>query len=113
MTDVAQKMGEGGAMRSLPDMVSALRVLASNLRCLDSASGEAALFDDAANYIEGATGSLREHMAMCRRLLDAGRPLHNAAVAAVSSLKPADYKRGALAIACADWRTAIKEARHD
>jgi hypothetical protein len=100
----------GGTMRSIPDMISALRVLASNLRCLDSGSGEAALFDDAANYIEGATGSLREHMALCRQMRDAGRVLHNAACAAVGSLKPSDYKRGSLAIACQDWRTAIKDS---
>ncbi len=56
----------GGTMRSLPDMVAGLRALASHIAMLDSGSGDAALLRDAANYIEGATDSLREHMAALR-----------------------------------------------
>jgi hypothetical protein len=50
------------AMRSPAEMVAQLRALADHLRKLDSASPEAALMHDAANYIAGATDSLREHM---------------------------------------------------
>lgn len=48
-------------MRSIPDMITDLRALANSPEALIS---HAALLDDAANYIEGATGSLREHMKM-------------------------------------------------
>lgn len=56
-----------GRMRTPAEMVSALRALGDHLRTLDSASPEAALMHDAANYIEGATASLREHMALARK----------------------------------------------
>ena len=56
-------------------MISGLRVLANSPEALIS---HAALLDDAANYIEGATGSLREHMHMLqamRERLEQVRPL--------------------------------------
>lgn len=52
----------GGTMRGLPDMVAELRALAEHIARMDSGSGDAALLRDAANYVEGATDSLREHM---------------------------------------------------
>lgn len=57
---------EGGTMRPLPSMVADLRGLAKHIYAMDSGSGEAALLRDAANYIEGATDSLREHMDLLR-----------------------------------------------
>ncbi len=51
------------SMRSLPDMIAGLRALGSHIKRMDSGSGDAALIHDAVNYIEGATDSLREHMA--------------------------------------------------
>lgn len=56
----------GGTMRSIPAMVADLRGLAKHLATLDSGSPEASLIRDAANYIEGATGSLREHMGLLK-----------------------------------------------
>lgn len=58
----------GGTMRPIPSMVADLRGLAKHIHAMDSGSGDAALLRDAANYIEGATSSLREHMDMVRRL---------------------------------------------
>lgn len=58
----------GGTMRPLHEMVAQLRKLSSDLRERVSGSVEAALFNDAANYIEGATDSLREHMTEVGRL---------------------------------------------
>jgi hypothetical protein len=49
-------------------MVADLRGLAKHIHGMDSGSGDAALLRDAANYIEGATDSLREHMTMIRNL---------------------------------------------
>jgi hypothetical protein len=46
-------------MRSIPDMITGLRALANSPEALIS---HAALLNDSANYIEGATDSLREHM---------------------------------------------------
>ncbi len=57
----------GGTMRSLPDMIAGLRALGSHIKRMDSGSGDAALICDAVNYIEGATESLREHMAELRK----------------------------------------------
>ncbi len=57
----------GGTMRSPPDMIAGLRALGSHIKRMDSGSGDAALICDAANYIEGATESLREHMAELRK----------------------------------------------
>lgn len=62
-------------MRSIPDMVTGLRALANSPEALIS---HAALLDDAANYIEGATSSLREHMQMLTEMrvrLEQVRPL--------------------------------------
>lgn len=62
-------------MRSIPDMITDLRALANSPEALIS---HAALLDDAANYIEGATSSLREHMQMLTEMrvrLEQVRPL--------------------------------------
>jgi hypothetical protein len=61
-------------MRTIPDMVTDLRSLSDDLR----GSPEGVLLNDAANYIEGATGSLREHMQMLKEMrvrLEQVRPL--------------------------------------
>lgn len=63
---VQQTTPAGGIMRPLPSMVADLRGLAKHIHTMDSGSGDAALLRDAANYIEGATDSLREHMALLR-----------------------------------------------
>jgi len=55
-------------MRSIAEMIDGLRALSDHLRGLDSASPEGALLNDAANYIEGGSSSLREHMAMVMNL---------------------------------------------
>jgi hypothetical protein len=52
------------AMRPLPNMITDLRSLSDDLR----GSPEGELLSDAANYIEGASSSLREHMAMVMNL---------------------------------------------
>lgn len=62
-------------MRTIPDMITGLRALANSPEALIS---HAALLDDAANYIEGATSSLREHMQMLTEMrvrLEQVRPL--------------------------------------
>ena len=61
-------------MRSIPEMVTDLRALAG----LEVLRHHAALLNDSANYIEGATGSLREHMQMLKEMrvrLEQVRPL--------------------------------------
>jgi len=71
------------AMRPLPNMIADLRALSDHLRGLDSASPEGALLHDAANYIEGATSSLREHMQMLTEMrvrLEQVRPLMEQAI---------------------------------
>jgi hypothetical protein len=47
-------------------MIDGLRALSDHLCGLDSASPEGALLNGAANYIEGATDGLREHMKQLR-----------------------------------------------
>lgn len=62
-------------MRPIPEMITGLRALANSPEALIS---HVALLDDAANYIEGATGSLREHMQMLTEMrvrLEQVRPL--------------------------------------
>ena len=62
-------------MRPISDMITDLRALANNPEALIS---HVALLDDAANYIEGATESLREHMQMLTKMrvrLEQVRPL--------------------------------------
>ena len=62
-------------MRSISEMVTGLRALANSPEALIS---HAALLDDAANFIEGATSSLREHMQMLTEMrvrLEQVRPL--------------------------------------
>jgi hypothetical protein len=64
-------------MRTIPDMIDGLRAL-SNEYWWDSG-----LLNDAANYIEGATGSLRQHMQMLTEMrvrLEQVRPLMEEAV---------------------------------
>ena len=61
-------------MRSIPDMVAGLRELSDYYD--DSTRGE--ILRDAANYIEGATDSLREHMQITTEMrvkLEQVRPL--------------------------------------
>jgi hypothetical protein len=61
-------------MRPIPDMITDLRSLSDDLR----GSPEGALLHDAANYIEGASSSLREHMQMLTEMrvrLEQVRPL--------------------------------------
>ena len=65
-------------MRSIPEMIGGLRALSDHLCELDSASPEGALLNDAANYIEGASSSLRDHMQMLTEMhvrLEQVRPL--------------------------------------
>lgn len=59
----------GGTMRTIPEMVAQLRKLSSDLSSCVKDSIEAELFNDAANYIEGATDSLREHMTLLRNAI--------------------------------------------
>ena len=62
-------------MRTIPDMINGLRALANSPEALIS---HAALLDDAANFIEGASSSLREHMQMLTKMrirLEQVRPL--------------------------------------
>ena len=73
-------------MRSIPDMITGLRALANSPEALIS---HAALLDDAANYIEGATSSLREHMKMLaemRARLEQVRPLMEEAAEELADL---------------------------
>lgn len=57
----------GGKMRSVPEIVAGLAALADHIASMDSGSDDAALLRDAANYINGATDSLREHMDELRK----------------------------------------------
>jgi len=58
-------------MRTPAELATELRRLRDHLRGLDSDSPEASLMEDAATYIEGATDSLREHMAALRGAITA------------------------------------------
>ena len=65
-------------MRSIPEIIDDLRALSDHLCGFDSASPESELLNDAANYIEGASSSLREHMQMLTEMrvrLEQVRPL--------------------------------------
>jgi hypothetical protein len=73
-------------MRTIPDMITDLRALANSPEALIS---HAALLDDAANYIEGATSSLREHMQMLTEMrvrLEQVRPLMEEAAKELADL---------------------------
>ena len=62
-------------LRPIPDMITGLRALANSPEALIS---HVALLEDAANYIKGASSSLREHMQMIREMrvrLENVRPL--------------------------------------
>jgi hypothetical protein len=62
-------------MRTIPEMIAGLRALANHPEALIS---DALFANDAANYIEGASSSLREHMQMLqamRERLEQVRPL--------------------------------------
>jgi hypothetical protein len=66
-------------MRPIPEMITGLRALAG----LEVLRHHAALLNDAANYIEGATESLREHMQMLQAMrvkLEQVRPLMEKAI---------------------------------
>jgi hypothetical protein len=59
-------------MRTIPDMITSLRALSSEYWW------DSGLLNDAANYIEGASSSLREHMQMLTKMrvrLEQVRPL--------------------------------------
>lgn len=75
-------------MRSIPDMITGLRWarLANSPEALIS---HVALLDDAANYIEGASSSLREHMQMLQEMrvrLEQVRPLMEEAASTLEDL---------------------------
>jgi hypothetical protein len=68
-------------MRTISDMITGLRALANSPEALIS---HAALLDDAANFIEGASSSLRKHMQMLTEMrvrLEQVRPLMQQAAA--------------------------------
>jgi hypothetical protein len=74
-------------MRTIPEMIDGLRALSDHLCGLDSASLEGELLNDAANFIEGASNSLREHMALLiemRVRLEQVRPLMEEAASSLS-----------------------------
>ena len=78
-------------MRSIPDMISGLRALANSPEALIS---HAALLDDAANFIEGATENLRqqtEQLTAMRVRLDEVRPLMEEAVSTLEAIIEHDY----------------------
>ena len=73
-------------MRPIPDMITDLRALANSPEALIS---HVALLDAAANYIEGATDSLREHMQMLTEMrvrLEQVRPLMEEAAKELAEL---------------------------
>jgi hypothetical protein len=77
-------------MRTIPEMITDLRSLSDDLR----GSPEGALLHDAANYIKGATSSLREHMQMIREMrlkLEQARPLMGEAVSTLEAIIEHDY----------------------
>ena len=72
-------------MRTIPDMIDGLRALAE----LEVLRHHAALLNDSANYIEGATGSLRQHMQMLTEMrvkLEQVRPLMEEAASTLEDL---------------------------
>jgi hypothetical protein len=77
-------------------MIDGLRALSDHLRGLDSASPEGALLNDAANYIEGASSSLREHMQMLQAMrvkLEQVRPLMENAIEELEEMYDSHYHR--------------------
>jgi len=81
-------------MRTIPEMIDGLRALSDHLCGLDSASPEGALLNDAANYIEGASNSLREHMRMLTKMrvrLEQVRPLMEEAASTLEAITEHDY----------------------
>ena len=73
-------------MRPIPDMITGLRALANSPEALIS---HVALLDDAANYIEGASSSLRqqaEQLIMMRVRLEQVRPLMEEAAEELAAL---------------------------
>jgi len=73
-------------MRTISEMVDGLRALANSPEALIS---HAALLDDAANYIEGASSSLRQHMQMLTEMrvrLEQVRPLMEEAAKELADL---------------------------
>jgi hypothetical protein len=80
-------------MRPIPEMITDLRALANSPEALIS---HASLLDDAANYIEGASSSLREHMQMIREMrvrLENVRPLMEKAIEELEEMYDSHYHR--------------------
>ena len=78
-------------MRSIPEMIDGLRFLAGF--CM---SENQALLNDAANYIEGASSSLREHMQMLQAMrvkLEQVRPLMKNAIEELEEMYDSHYHR--------------------
>jgi len=76
-------------MRTIPEMITGLRNLANY-----QSFGSCWLLDDAANYIEGASSSLREHMQMLTEMrvrLEQVRPLMEEAVSTLEAITEHDY----------------------
>lgn len=77
-------------MRTIPEMIDGLRALAG----LEVLRHHAALLDDAANYIEGASSSLREHMQMLTEMrvrLEQVRPLMEEAAEELEEMNDSFY----------------------
>jgi hypothetical protein len=71
-------------MRTIPEMIAGLRALANHPEALIS---DALFANDTANYIEGASSSLREHMQMLQAMrvkLEQVRPLMEDAASSLS-----------------------------
>lgn len=78
-------------MRTIPELVAGLRAMANSPEALIS---HAALLDHAANYIEGATESLRQHMQMLTEMrvrLEQVRPLMEDAANTLEAVAEHDY----------------------
>ena len=78
-------------MRTIPEMIDGLRALANHPEALIS---DALFAHDAANFIEGASNSLREHMALLIKMrvrLEQVRPLMEEAVSTLEAITEHDY----------------------
>jgi hypothetical protein len=78
-------------MRTIPEMIDGLRALANHPEALIS---DALFATDAANYIEGASSSLREHMQMLTEMrvrLEQVRPLMEEAASTLEAITEHDY----------------------
>jgi hypothetical protein len=80
-------------MRPIPEMIDGLRALANHPEALIS---DALFAHDAANFIEGASNSLREHMALLiemRVRLEQVRPLMEQAIEELEEMYDSHYHR--------------------